>query len=185
MENIVGTPHHGVIMWAQHQPTQLISSELNPEQSTEHCTRLSSCWGIPYMLCTYKQIHVWKWGRSSAYPHWHGLKELCGDAEWCTAVCCMTSCRKMCNMCWICWPLSAMLHISSSAAKFCGDPGLPAKGRREGRSFIFKSEVTFSCGAPYVLVGSATRLCQEDGAWSGSQPRCIGIVNISLICRAN
>uniref|UniRef100_A0A3Q2Q9C4 CUB and Sushi multiple domains 3 n=1 Tax=Fundulus heteroclitus TaxID=8078 RepID=A0A3Q2Q9C4_FUNHE len=57
--------------------------------------------------------------------------------------------------------------------KFCGDPGVPSKGRRDGRSFIFKSEVTFSCSAPYVLVGSTTRICQEDGTWSGSQPRCI------------
>ncbi|XP_037533201.1 CUB and sushi domain-containing protein 3 [Nematolebias whitei] len=57
--------------------------------------------------------------------------------------------------------------------KFCGDPGVPARGRREGRSFIFKSEVTFTCSAPYMLVGSATRLCQDDSTWSGSQPRCI------------
>ncbi|KAA8591557.1 hypothetical protein FQN60_016931, partial [Etheostoma spectabile] len=57
--------------------------------------------------------------------------------------------------------------------KFCGDPGMPAKGRREGRSFIFKSEVVFSCSTPYMLVGSTTRMCQEDGTWSGSQPRCI------------
>ncbi|KAM7420375.1 hypothetical protein PAMA_014883 [Pampus argenteus] len=57
--------------------------------------------------------------------------------------------------------------------KFCGDPGMPAKGRREGRSFIFKSEVTFSCSAPYLLVGPTTRMCQESGSWSGSQPRCI------------
>ncbi|XP_049586359.1 CUB and sushi domain-containing protein 3 isoform X2 [Syngnathus scovelli] len=57
--------------------------------------------------------------------------------------------------------------------KFCGDPGTPAKGRREGPSFIFKSEVTFSCIAPYVLVGSTRRVCREDGTWSGSQPRCI------------
>ncbi|XP_027868688.1 CUB and sushi domain-containing protein 3-like isoform X1 [Xiphophorus couchianus] len=57
--------------------------------------------------------------------------------------------------------------------KFCGDPGMPSRGRREGRSFIFKSEVAFSCSAPYVLVGATTRICQEDGTWSGSQPRCI------------
>uniref|UniRef100_M4AIH9 CUB and Sushi multiple domains 3 n=1 Tax=Xiphophorus maculatus TaxID=8083 RepID=M4AIH9_XIPMA len=57
--------------------------------------------------------------------------------------------------------------------KFCGDPGVPSRGRREGRSFIFKSEVAFSCSAPYVLVGATTRICQEDGTWSGSQPRCI------------
>uniref|UniRef100_A0A1A8B6K6 CUB and Sushi multiple domains 3 n=1 Tax=Nothobranchius furzeri TaxID=105023 RepID=A0A1A8B6K6_NOTFU len=57
--------------------------------------------------------------------------------------------------------------------KFCGDPGVPGRGKRDGRSFIFKSEVTFSCSAPYMLVGSSTRMCQEDGSWSGSQPRCI------------
>lgn len=61
-------------------------------------------------------------------------------------------------------------------AKFCGDPGLPAHARREGQSFIFKSETTYSCGAPYVLVGSSTRMCRADGSWSGTQPRCIGIL---------
>ncbi|KAM6968265.1 CUB and sushi domain-containing protein 3-like [Aplochiton taeniatus] len=57
--------------------------------------------------------------------------------------------------------------------KFCGDPGTPARGKREGRSFIYRSETTFSCSAPFVLVGSTTRVCQEDSTWSGSQPRCI------------
>uniref|UniRef100_A0A674D7B9 CUB and Sushi multiple domains 3 n=1 Tax=Salmo trutta TaxID=8032 RepID=A0A674D7B9_SALTR len=57
--------------------------------------------------------------------------------------------------------------------RFCGDPGTPAKGKREGRSLIYKSEVTFSCSAPYVLVGSTARICQDDSTWSGSQPRCI------------
>lgn len=71
-------------------------------------------------------------------------------------------------------------HVPSSAAKFCGDPGSPARGQREGRSFIFKSMVTFSCFAPNLLVGSSTRLCQEDGTWSGSQPRCIGTGNLPI-----
>jgi hypothetical protein len=59
-------------------------------------------------------------------------------------------------------------------AKFCGDPGVPAYGSREGRSFIYQSEVLFSCTAPYLPVGSTTRMCQADGSWSGFQPRCIG-----------
>uniref|UniRef100_A0A8C7D526 CUB and Sushi multiple domains 3 n=1 Tax=Oncorhynchus kisutch TaxID=8019 RepID=A0A8C7D526_ONCKI len=58
--------------------------------------------------------------------------------------------------------------------KFCGDPGVPAYGSREGRSFIYQSEVLFSCTAPYLPVGSTTRMCQADGSWSGFQPRCIG-----------
>nr|XP_023830468.1 CUB and sushi domain-containing protein 3-like [Salvelinus alpinus] len=58
-------------------------------------------------------------------------------------------------------------------SKFCGDPGVPAYGSREGLSFIYQSEVSFSCSAPYIPVGSTTRLCQADGSWSGFQPRCI------------
>uniref|UniRef100_A0A3Q3X6W8 Uncharacterized protein n=1 Tax=Mola mola TaxID=94237 RepID=A0A3Q3X6W8_MOLML len=57
--------------------------------------------------------------------------------------------------------------------KFCGDPGTPAAGFREGRSFIYQSEVSFSCAPPLILVGTATRLCESDGTWSGTQPRCI------------
>lgn len=98
-------------------------------------------------------------------------------------------CRKMHNICvGFVGPQpirSAIFHVSASAAKFCGDPGMPAKGRREGRSFIFKSEVTFSCNAPYVLVGSTTRMCQEDGNWSGSQPRCIGTAYKSVLVFQN
>ncbi|XP_041758028.1 CUB and sushi domain-containing protein 3-like [Coregonus clupeaformis] len=69
--------------------------------------------------------------------------------------------------------LQAAAGATDLQPKFCGDPGTPAKGKREGRSLIYKSEVTFSCSAPYVLVGSTTRICQDDSIWSGSQPRCI------------
>uniref|UniRef100_A0A672UVJ0 CUB and Sushi multiple domains 2 n=1 Tax=Strigops habroptila TaxID=2489341 RepID=A0A672UVJ0_STRHB len=56
---------------------------------------------------------------------------------------------------------------------FCGDPGIPAQGRREDRGFTYRSSVSFSCVAPLVLVGSARRFCQSDGTWSGTQPSCI------------
>ncbi|XP_023188305.1 CUB and sushi domain-containing protein 1 isoform X4 [Xiphophorus maculatus] len=55
----------------------------------------------------------------------------------------------------------------------CGDPGSPGEGFREGNIFSYGSEVRFYCHSPYVLVGSATRLCQADGIWSGHQPTCI------------
>uniref|UniRef100_A0AAR2JXJ0 CUB and Sushi multiple domains 3a n=1 Tax=Pygocentrus nattereri TaxID=42514 RepID=A0AAR2JXJ0_PYGNA len=64
-------------------------------------------------------------------------------------------------------------EVPQCLPKFCGDPGLPAHGFREGRSFIYQSEVSFSCSAPYIPVGSTTRFCQADGTWSGFQPRCI------------
>ncbi|XP_027870781.1 CUB and sushi domain-containing protein 1 isoform X4 [Xiphophorus couchianus] len=55
----------------------------------------------------------------------------------------------------------------------CGDPGSPGEGFREGNIFSYGSEVRFYCHSPYVLVGSATRLCQADRIWSGHQPTCI------------
>ncbi|XP_034056770.1 CUB and sushi domain-containing protein 3-like isoform X4 [Gymnodraco acuticeps] len=57
--------------------------------------------------------------------------------------------------------------------KFCGDPGTAVGGFKEGRSFIYQSEVLFSCSPPLLLVGTATRQCESDGSWSGTQPRCI------------
>lgn len=71
---------------------------------------------------------------------------------------------------------------SVSAAKFCGDPGTPEGGFREGRSFIYQSEVSFSCTPPLILVGTATRLCESDGTWSGTQPRCIGEFPFRIAC---
>lgn len=60
------------------------------------------------------------------------------------------------------------------SAVFCGDPGIPAQGRREDRGFTYLSSVSFSCYPPLVLVGSTRRYCQYDGTWSGTQPSCIG-----------
>uniref|UniRef100_G3NWU6 CUB and Sushi multiple domains 2 n=1 Tax=Gasterosteus aculeatus aculeatus TaxID=481459 RepID=G3NWU6_GASAC len=56
---------------------------------------------------------------------------------------------------------------------FCGDPGMPAQGRREDRGFTYLSSVSFSCYSPLILVGSTRRYCQYDGTWSGTQPSCI------------
>ncbi|KAM8966399.1 CUB and sushi domain-containing protein 3 [Pelodytes ibericus] len=64
-------------------------------------------------------------------------------------------------------------EVPQCLPKFCGDPGIPSNGKREGKSFIFQSEVSFICSPPYILVGSSTRICQADGTWSGSPPRCI------------
>ncbi|XP_010018280.1 PREDICTED: CUB and sushi domain-containing protein 1-like, partial [Nestor notabilis] len=56
---------------------------------------------------------------------------------------------------------------------FCGDPGTPAEGRLNGKSFTYRSEVSFQCRSPFILIGSSRRFCQADGTWSGIQPTCI------------
>ncbi|KAB5530866.1 hypothetical protein PHYPO_G00134270 [Pangasianodon hypophthalmus] len=64
---------------------------------------------------------------------------------------------------------------------FCGDPGIPAQGRREDRGFTYLSSVFFSCFPPLVLVGSTRRYCQYDGTWSGTQPSCIDPSHTSCV----
>uniref|UniRef100_A0A8C9W057 CUB and Sushi multiple domains 2 n=1 Tax=Scleropages formosus TaxID=113540 RepID=A0A8C9W057_SCLFO len=72
-----------------------------------------------------------------------------------------------------CFPLPPSSFVFASLSVFCGDPGVPAQGRREDRGFTYLSSVHFSCLPPLVLVGSARRYCQADGTWSGTQPSCI------------
>ncbi|KAK7825569.1 hypothetical protein U0070_016209 [Myodes glareolus] len=79
-------------------------------------------------------------------------------------------------------------EVPQCLPKFCGDPGIPSQGKREGKSFIYQSEVSFSCNSPFILVGSVvqfhckkghllqgstTRTCLSDLTWSGIQPECI------------
>ncbi|RXN27609.1 CUB and sushi domain-containing 1-like protein [Labeo rohita] len=59
----------------------------------------------------------------------------------------------------------------------CGDPGTPAEGFTEGRQFSYKSEVSFYCRPPFLLVGSSRRVCEADGSWGGIQPSCIDPTN--------
>uniref|UniRef100_A0A670YQB1 CUB and Sushi multiple domains 1 n=1 Tax=Pseudonaja textilis TaxID=8673 RepID=A0A670YQB1_PSETE len=56
---------------------------------------------------------------------------------------------------------------------FCGEPGVPANGRLNGKSFTYRSEITFQCRPSLLLIGSSRRVCQADGTWSGIQPTCI------------
>uniref|UniRef100_A0AAX7UC68 CUB and Sushi multiple domains 3a n=1 Tax=Astatotilapia calliptera TaxID=8154 RepID=A0AAX7UC68_ASTCA len=69
------------------------------------------------------------------------------------------------------------VFVSVFAAKFCGDPGTPVGGFREGRSFIYQSEVgsvvSFQCQPGHLIQGSSSRTCQPDLTWSGTQPECI------------
>ncbi|XP_075454326.1 CUB and sushi domain-containing protein 1 [Ascaphus truei] len=56
---------------------------------------------------------------------------------------------------------------------FCGDPGTPSEGHLNGKILTYKSEVSYQCRPPFVLVGSSRRICQSDGTWNGIQPTCI------------
>ena len=55
----------------------------------------------------------------------------------------------------------------------CGDPGVPAFGRRSGDRFLHGDELKFSCQAAFELVGERSITCQHNNQWSGNKPSCV------------
>eukprot|EP00117_Sycon_ciliatum_P048173 scpid2370/ scgid5761/ Sushi, von Willebrand factor type A, EGF and pentraxin domain-containing protein 1; CCP module-containing protein 22; Polydom; Selectin-like osteoblast-derived protein; Serologically defined breast cancer antigen NY-BR-38 len=58
----------------------------------------------------------------------------------------------------------------------CGDPGTPSNGDRSGRLTTYLNTFSFTCNNGYRLVGSASRVCQADGLWSGQETSCVAII---------
>lgn len=59
----------------------------------------------------------------------------------------------------------------------CGDPGVPANGRRLGDSFLYRDVVMFVCDDGYYQSSgpeNGTRECLITGQWSDIQPVCSG-----------
>ncbi|KAI5211293.1 Cub And Sushi Domain-Containing Protein 1 [Manis pentadactyla] len=55
----------------------------------------------------------------------------------------------------------------------CGDPGVPAYGRRTGGRFLHGDTLTFECQAAFELVGERVITCQQNNQWSGNKPSCV------------
>lgn len=55
----------------------------------------------------------------------------------------------------------------------CGDPGVPAFGRRSGDRFQHADVLTFFCQSAFELVGERTITCQHNNQWSGNKPSCV------------
>ncbi|KAM7423965.1 hypothetical protein PAMA_000362 [Pampus argenteus] len=55
----------------------------------------------------------------------------------------------------------------------CGDPGVPAFGRRSGDRFQHGDVLTFFCQSAFELVGERSITCQHNNQWSGNKPSCV------------
>ncbi|XP_069583000.1 CUB and sushi domain-containing protein 1 [Ranitomeya imitator] len=56
----------------------------------------------------------------------------------------------------------------------CGHPGIPANAILGGDKFTYGSKIHYSCSGAHILIGNATRVCQENNRWSGTLPLCSG-----------
>ncbi|XP_078589338.1 sushi, von Willebrand factor type A, EGF and pentraxin domain-containing protein 1-like [Branchiostoma floridae x Branchiostoma japonicum] len=57
------------------------------------------------------------------------------------------------------------------SAAYCGDPGAPTAGTRQG-TFYQGGQVDFSCHDGHTLVGTSSITCQTNGTWSSDVPVC-------------
>ena len=54
----------------------------------------------------------------------------------------------------------------------CGSLASPSSGSVSASSTTDGAAATYSCFAGYALTGSAIRICQQNGMWSGTAPSC-------------
>ena len=62
----------------------------------------------------------------------------------------------------------------------CGGLNSPINGRVSISDNTVGGIATYTCNSGYSLSGSGTRICQNDGSWSGSTPTCSRVVCSSL-----
>ncbi|XP_076614848.1 sushi domain-containing protein 2-like [Chaetodon auriga] len=63
----------------------------------------------------------------------------------------------------------------------CGWLQPPNNGKREGTTYLQGAKVRLSCNDGYTLKGSAERVCQENGQWSGEDTSCEAKSNVAGI----
>jgi hypothetical protein len=78
----------------------------------------------------------------------------------------------------------------SGAAPTCGlisCPALssPANGTVAAATTTYGATATYGCNAGFMLSGAASRTCQADGTWSGTQATCTAVTCGALASPAN
>lgn len=79
-------------------------------------------------------------------------------------------------------PLICEWIILSLVVVRCPDLPDPANGRVELSGNTFGATATYRCISGYRLLGEKTRTCQQNGVWSGEEPRCVRKQYKILIC---
>ncbi|XP_051269108.1 sushi domain-containing protein 2-like [Dicentrarchus labrax] len=63
----------------------------------------------------------------------------------------------------------------------CGWLSPPTNGMKKGTTYLQGAKVQFSCDDGYTLKGSAERVCQGNGQWSGEETNCMIPSNVAGI----
>ncbi|KAJ0050722.1 hypothetical protein NL108_005084, partial [Boleophthalmus pectinirostris] len=56
--------------------------------------------------------------------------------------------------------------------KLCPPPDPPMNGQMYYNSTFYLSTVNYACDDGYILIGASSALCDSNGNWSATEPRC-------------
>ena len=56
----------------------------------------------------------------------------------------------------------------------CGSPTIPTNGNVRENGSLVGTVVEFTCNDGYLLIGTSSIFCQQDGNWSSQSPLCQG-----------
>ena len=105
----------------------------------------------------------------------------------CVGCCCCIGCTKnhpcLFTIVRIANGLIDVIYSPSLAERSCGNPGVPANGKKIGDAHKYGKTVNFTCNTGYTMHGSSSRTCQESTAkWTGTQPTCQSKTRPSPFC---
>lgn len=72
--------------------------------------------------------------------------------------------------------------LSPTAPTTCPSLEAPAHGTKFGSKYFVGHEVHFTCSQGYTLAGSATRVCRDNGTWTGTSAVCKGEAGLFNQC---
>ncbi|XP_033106660.1 sushi domain-containing protein 2-like [Anneissia japonica] len=100
------------------------------------------------------------------------IKDLCGDSFECLFDAVTTGSLTFANNTRVVLATLDIIQKSSVKIISCGFPGDVENGQMFGHVYLVNSTVEVSCESGYVLEGSSSLTCHEDGRWSTDLPRC-------------
>ncbi|XP_040286076.1 fibulin-7-like [Bufo bufo] len=60
----------------------------------------------------------------------------------------------------------------------CSPLEAPENGRKFGSKYLADHEVHYTCDPGYQLIGTSSRLCQQNGSWTDNAPHCKGFYDV-------
>ncbi|XP_068102447.1 sushi domain-containing protein 2 isoform X2 [Hyperolius riggenbachi] len=175
--------------------TFINGTKLPPNASPEDLFQLGISWQVTdsnslftydsqFLLDTYKEKHdqdflpVFSVQEDPNDPFTGDMDKLCGSDSFCRFDALTTRSLSIGNATKFSHDSHKNLVQSLKSVVSCGWLEPPKNGKKNGTSYLVNFKVTFSCNKGYLLSGSSSRTCLQDGTWSGETSHCVSAMKL-------